>query len=111
MSSRGLVFCAVFAAVAAALYIAAVELNWAAFTYHPRLGVFGWGAEPSRNGPAMYWYGWVTTAGLGGLVVAGGAAAVANHMSQRVLLALGWLVPVVAMLEALRYTLPFFTQE
>lgn len=111
MSPRALVFCTVFAAASAALYIVAMRMNWAAFTYHPRIARFGWGPEPSGNGPAIYWYGWLTTAALGGLVTAGTAAGIATRVPERMLLALGWLVPLLAMLTALYYTWPFFTKE
>ncbi len=106
-----LVFLGVFAAAFSVLYVIAMELNWAAFTYHPRPGIFEIGAKPPHNGPAMYWYGWMTTAALGALT-AGVLAMVglANLLSAKVWLVIGWLVPVGAMAAAAYFMLPFFTR-
>jgi hypothetical protein len=111
-SISGLAFWAAFAAVAAVLYVVAMELNWAVFTYHPRLGTFALGVEAPRSGPAMYWYGWLTTAAGGG-VVAGAAASVAararsDRTASALALWLGWLVPAGAMATALYFMIPFF---
>ena len=111
-SSRSLlVLFGVFAAVFAVLYVIAMELNWAVFTYHPRIMEFDIGTQPPRNGPAMYWYGWMTTAVLGG-IVAGIVArlALARKFPATLWLALGWLVPAGAMVVAVYFMLPFFTR-
>lgn len=106
-----LVFFGVFAAGFAVLYVIAMELNWAAFTYHPRLMIFEIGTKPPQSGPAMYWYGWLITAALGGLT-AGVLAMVAlsNFLSAKIWLMVGWLVPAVAMAVAVYFMLPFFTR-
>lgn len=62
------VFAIVFAVVYAVAYVIAVEQNFALFTYHPALEEFGFLVEPPREGPAMYWYGWMATAGIIALV-------------------------------------------
>lgn len=67
-------FVIVFAAGFAVLYLLAVENNWALFTYHPALEQFGLGVEARKDGPAMYWYGWLATAGFGAALCAGLAA-------------------------------------
>jgi hypothetical protein len=54
----------IFAAAFAVIYLLAVEQNLALFTYHPKLGEWGWLAQPARTGPPMYWYGWLTTSVL-----------------------------------------------
>lgn len=111
-SSRPLlVLFGVFAAVFAVLYVVAMELNWAVFTYHPRPMEFDIGTQPPRNGPAMYWYGWMTTAALGGLA-AGLIAmvAMARRLPAKLWLAVGWLVPAGAMVVAVYFMLPFFTR-
>ena len=110
-SSRPLVLFGVFAAVFAVLYVIAMELNIAAFTYHPRLMAFDIGTQPPRNGPAMYWYGWMTTAALGGM--AAGLAAMlvlSRRLSAKLWLAIGWVVPAGAMVVAVYFMLPFFTR-
>jgi hypothetical protein len=106
-----LVFFGVFAAAFAVLYVIAMELNWAAFTYHPRLGLFELGAKPPRTGPAMYWYGWMATSALGGLTAAVLAmVGLANFLSAKAWLLISWVVPVGAMAAAAYFMLPFFTR-
>ena len=106
-SPRTLAFWAGFAATAGVLYVAAMELNWAAFTYHPRLGEWAWGVERPRSGPAMYWYGWLATAALGGSVA--GAIAAALSRAESLWFRLGWIVPAAAMVAAVYFMIPFFT--
>ena len=106
---RALRFTAVFGATFAILYVMAMEMNIAAFTYHPRLMAFGLGSDAPRSGPAMYWYGWLATAALGGLAL-GLLAAVLPVRGAKLWYALGWLAPLGAMLAALYFMLPFFTR-
>ena len=89
-------FAVVFAAVFAVIYTLAVWKNYALFTYHPALNQFGIGVEKAKDGPAMYWYGWMATAGLAGL--AAGVAASLVPAARRIWLGLAWLVPLGAML-------------
>ena len=67
----------VFTVVYALAYVIAVWKNYALFTYHPVTGALGLGVEKPKDGPAMYWFGWMATAGI----VAIGACLIA------------WLVP------------------
>ena len=53
-----------FSAMFAVVYVVCVEMNLALFTYHPRLGQWDIGTVPARTGPAMYWFGWLASAGL-----------------------------------------------
>ena len=106
----GLVFWSAFAAVAGVLYVVAMELNWAAFTYHPRLIEFGLGVERPRSGPAMYWYGWIATATGGGLVAGMLALGAARGLAARYWLLVGWVVPAAAMIAACYFMIPFFTK-
>ncbi len=89
----------VFAAAYALIYAAAVEWNWALFTYHPALGTFGALTTRAAAGPSMYWYGWIATAALGGAALAGLAAfALPESVARRLWRCLAWAVPAVAML-------------
>ena len=110
MTATRLAFWSVFAGVAGVIYIFAMENNWAAFTYHPRLVEFALGVERPKSGPAMYWYGWMTTSAGGGLLAGGVAALTARVVPQRLWLAFGWLVPAGAMVAAIYFMLPFFTR-
>src|SRR5258708_23625409 len=48
----------VFAAAFAVIYLLAVQMNWALFTYHPKLGEWDWLVQPAPTGPPKYWDGW-----------------------------------------------------
>ena len=89
-------FSIVFAAAFAIAYLVAVQNNYALFTYHPALGAIGWGVEPVKDGPAMYWYGWLATAGIAAALF----AAIASWLAQRAIeraAAVAWIVPLAAM--------------
>ena len=92
------VFAIVFAAVYPVVYVLAVENNYALFTYHPAINEFGLLVEPPGTGPAMYWYGWILTASIAGLV----AGLIACYLPERVTKHLWpgwcWAVPVAMML-------------
>jgi len=102
-------FCAVFGAVFAILYVVAMESNWAAFTYHPRPMEFGLGVEPARDGPAMYWYGWLATSALGGATLGLIAMALPANV-PRLWHALAWVWPRGGMIAAGYFMIPFFTR-
>lgn len=97
---------AIFAAVYALAYVASVELNLAAFTYHPRPGVWNWGTTAPRSGPAMYYYGWIATAAAVGAIVTAMARPLAARMS--VPLWIGWAVPLASILSFLWFLRMFF---
>src|SRR5215467_15277560 len=69
----------VFSTVFAVLYLLTATFNYALFTYHPVLREFDLLAQPAKARPAMYWYGWISTAAIGALVV----AAVATFVTER----------------------------
>src|SRR5258706_16349586 len=58
------VFAIVFAVAYAVAYAVSVHNNYALFTYHPALNELGVGVQKPKDGPAMYWYGWLATAGI-----------------------------------------------
>jgi len=60
----------VFSTAFAVFYLISATFNYALFTYHPLLHEIDLLAKPVKAGPAMYWYGWMTTAAIGALVVA-----------------------------------------
>ena len=97
-TARAVAFGIVFAVVFAVAYLLAVDRNWALVTYHPQLAEFGLGVEKAREGPAMYWFGWLATAGI----IAGIAGVLAGLLPERATRflrpALTWLVPLCAML-------------
>lgn len=88
----------VFSVVFAVAYLAAVEFNWALFTFHPQTGAFGLLVEPARTGPAMYWYGWLATATIAGVAGAALALVVPEDAAAKVPPRLTWAVPLLAMI-------------
>ena len=91
-------FSVVFAVVFAVVYVIATENNFALVTYHPAIGEWSLGVEKPRDGPAMYWYGWLSTSGI----IAGLAGAVAAWLpagiTARLWPGLSWAVPVGVMI-------------
>ncbi len=87
-----------FAVVFAVAYVVCVEKNIALFTFHPIDGVFGWGVEKPGEGPAMYWYGWMATAGLTATAAAAVGAVLPASLARRLVPALAWMVPLVVIL-------------
>ena len=97
-TARVAAFGIVFAVVYALAYLLAVEKNWALVTYHPQLVEFGLGVEKSREGPAMYWFGWLATAGIIASIAGVLAALLPERATRFLRPALTWLVPLCAML-------------
>ena len=92
----------VFAIAFGIIYIVEVcltpfQINLALITYHPQIGAWAPLAEAPRQGqgPAMYWYGWLITAGLGAGVLAALSLALPARPFERAWSVLVWLVPLV----------------
>jgi hypothetical protein len=98
VNTRAAFLVVVFAVAFAAAYTLAVWNNYALFTYHPLLGEIVWGVEKSRDGPAMYWYGWITTALLCALGACAVAALIPPRFVQRAWPGWAWLAPLCALL-------------
>jgi len=86
-----------FAVVFAVVYVVAVEKNYALFTYHPAVGEFGAGVQEAKDGPAMYWYGWMATAGLAAFVAGLVASFLPEGLTRRLWSGWTWVVPVGVM--------------
>ena len=92
----------VFAIAFGIIYIVEVcltpfQINLALITYHPQINVWAPLAEAPRQGqgPAMYWYGWLITAGLGAGVLAALSLALPARPFDRIWSVLVWLAPLV----------------
>ena len=92
-------FVIVFAVAFAVVYLLAVENNWALFTYHPALEEFGWFVEKTKDGPAMYWYGWLATAALGAAIIATLASWLPGAVTERIAPLWSWLIPSLVMIN------------
>jgi hypothetical protein len=91
------IFAIVFAVLFALAYVIAVEKNYALFTYHPAVGAFGPGVQEPKDGPAMYWYGWMATSGIAALIGATLASLLPERLMQRLWSGWMWLVPAGVM--------------
>jgi hypothetical protein len=92
------VFAITFAVAYALAYAIAVQNNYALFTYHPTLGEFGAGVQKPKDGPAMYWYGWMATSGIAASLAGLLASWLPERLTQRLRSGWSWLVPLGAML-------------
>lgn len=91
----------VFGIAFALIYVTSVQYNLAIITYHPQLGQWGWLVEAPREGPAMYWYGWLITSALGAGAVAALSLLLPAKAIERTVAVLVWLVPIAMMAEIL----------
>src|ERR1700722_12692067 len=88
----------VFGATFAVIYAVVLDYNWALITYHPKLGVWEWGAAAPKGGPAMYWYGVVLTSALAALVLTAVVALIpASARARASWSGLTWLLPLCSM--------------
>jgi hypothetical protein len=86
-----------FSAAFAVIYLASMYFHPALtmFTYSPRLGQwFGGVPDLARNGPGMFWYSWITTGAIAGVVAGAVALAVPEAARKRVWSGWTWVVPV-----------------
>ncbi|MBN8965494.1 MAG: hypothetical protein J0H89_08980 [Rhizobiales bacterium] len=95
-SHRFGVFAITFAVAYAIIYVIATEVNLALFTYHSALGEFGFGPNKPRNGPAMYWFGWIATSTICALVVGAIVAYLPDSVTRRLSPTLAWVAPLGA---------------
>ncbi len=91
-------FAVVFAVVFAVAYLIAVQRNYALFTYHPAIGEFGAGVQKPKDGPAMYWYGWLATSGVVALSAGLLACLLPESAARRLWPGWSWVVPVCVMI-------------
>ena len=94
----------------AILYLLSVENNWALFTYHPALEEFGLLAQKPKDGPAMYWYGWIVTSAAGAFVIAAVASRVPVGSASRLWSGLAWAVPLAIIFAFVYILRGYFTK-
>jgi len=91
------VFAIVFGIVFAVVYVIAVEKNYALFTYHPAVNAFGAGVQEAKDGPAMYWYGWLATAGIAASIAGALASFLPESLTRRLWPGWAWVIAVAVM--------------
>jgi hypothetical protein len=84
----------VFTTVYALAYVIAVWKNYPLFTYHPLAGTFALGVEKPQDGPAMYWFGWMATAGLTAAAACIVAWLLPERFARRVASGWAWAIPL-----------------
>jgi hypothetical protein len=100
----------VFTVVYSVSYLIAVQNNYALFTYHPALEEFGPLVQPPRDGPAMYWYGWIATAAIVAFAAATLARFMPERLGQRLWSGWSWAVPIASMVVFSYMLSGFFTR-
>ncbi|HUQ73134.1 MAG TPA: hypothetical protein VM183_00305 [Burkholderiales bacterium] len=95
--ARFAAFAITFALVYPIAYFICVENNFALFTYHPAINEWNVGVQKGRDGPAMYWYGWLATSGIVALAAALLATLLPDAWTRRASSAT-WIVALGVML-------------
>ena len=85
-------------------------VSWPLFTYFPAIDQWKWllVTGTDNSGPPMWWYGWIASATLVGLVFALIALALPERVFRNVWSTLVWIVPLGAFLFLLNWELPWF---
>lgn len=91
-------FVIAFAVAYALLYVLSVQYNLALFTYHATTEKFYFLVQPTSDGPAMYWYGWLATSALGALAIAALVSWLPVVSATRLWHACAWTVPLAVMM-------------
>ena len=90
-------FVIAFAVAYAVLYVLSVQYNLALFTYHAATEEFHLLVQPTNDGSAMYWYGWLATSALAALAIAGLVSWLPVVSAKRLWHGCAWTVPLVDM--------------
>ena len=95
-----------FSATFAVFYGLCDVYRWPLFSYYPATGLMAWGWTPetAEDGPAMYWYGWVSSSALGALVCAWVGASSPDWVRRWVSPHWAWVLPLL-MVPVMAYTL------
>jgi hypothetical protein len=96
----------IFAAAFAVVYLACVEMNWALFTYHPRMNEWEWLTRPSKSGPPMHWFGWLATSFLAASAISLAVLPLTRRWQPPVWI--GWVIPLAVMLAFVYFLRSFF---
>ena len=116
-SHRSRRFAFAFGLSFATLYVLAVRLDLALFTFYPTIGLVLPGTHHSRDTvgpsmgsflPAMHWYGWMATAVLGALLFSAAAASLPDRWTHRIWPGWSWVAPLAAIIACVYLTLPWF---
>ena len=98
MNSSRAFLALVFTVVYAIAYVVAVWKNFALFTYHPAINEIHAGVQKPIDGPAMYWYGWMATAGIAAACACLIACLVPARFTERTWPGWSWAIPLCVLI-------------
>jgi hypothetical protein len=88
----------VFSATFAVLYVLSITYNLALFSYHPQLNQWEFLVAASKGVAPMYWYGWLATATIGGVLAAAAASFVPSRWNTYLWSGWTWVLPLGSMI-------------
>ncbi len=100
-----------FSVVFVVAYLISMDFHptFTLFTYAPRLGQWFWGVPNlGARGPGMFWWSWLTTGALAGLLAGLLALAAPESLRRYAWPGLTWLTPAVATMILLYIERPWF---
>ncbi len=108
-SPRFRTFAIVFGIAMTVIYVVSEMARLPLFTFHPGTDRFdfGWVGARKDEGPAMHWYGWVSTALIASTMLGFLATLLPDRLTSKIPLSLVWIVPVL-LTPVLIYSLNFF---
>ena len=92
-------------------YEPTMYFNWPVATYVPQLSAWhAWRYLPMKaEGPPMFYFGWLVTAGVPAAVIALVLAYAPEGVTRRVPANLAWIAPVVVAVMLIDILSPWFT--
>jgi hypothetical protein len=95
------------------LYLPVMYFNLPVFTYVPKMREFHFllFPPPAAQGPGMFYYGWLLTAGIGAVLIAVAVSYLPEKSAARIPSTLTWLAPLVVLAFLLDILSPWFTHS
>jgi hypothetical protein len=112
LSAKLKTFAMVFSLAFPVAYLLCEQFGGPLFTYHPAVNrlEFGWGPSRSGEGPAMYWYGWVASSLIGGLILGLIGTVLPQAAVKRIPLVLLLILPTLALIPLAYSLMPNWTK-
>jgi hypothetical protein len=110
-SAKFKTFAMAFSTSGPLVYCVCQFFNWPLVTFHPATNRLVWGYEGPRpgEGPNMLWYGWTATTVLVAAVVGIVAMLLPVRITEKIPLALIWLLPILAIPYIVYSLMPWWT--
>jgi len=103
----------IFSIVFPLLYLPVMYFNLPVFTYVPKMHEFHLlrFVPPPVQGPGMFYYGWLLTAGIGAAVVALALSRAPEQSTARIPWSLAWIAPLIVVVALLDILSDWFTRS